>query len=88
MYDYPPRVMFDMTPPSENAEPCTLQLGLTGMDKTIDFQVPLRGTKHTVVSAKPNGIYYCIILYYFAQTNNLYIYMYIIIIIMCILLQG
>ena len=41
LYDYPPRVLFDITP-SENADSCTLQLGVTGMSKDVDFQVPLR----------------------------------------------
>ena len=54
MYDYPPRFIFEMTP-LENAEPCTLQLGLTGMKKQIGFQVSLRDIKHTVISGKPKG---------------------------------
>ena len=39
-------ILFEMIP-SEDAEPCTLQLGLVGMTKDIDFQVSyLRSAKH------------------------------------------
>ena len=34
--------------PSPTSKPCTLQLGLTGMNKAINFQFPLRETKHCV----------------------------------------
>ena len=54
MYDYPPRIIFEMTPLT-NAEPCNLKLGLTGMTKKIGFQVSLRDMKHIIISEKPKG---------------------------------
>jgi hypothetical protein len=47
LFDYPPRVMFEMMS-SENSEPCSLQFRVTGMTEAFDFHVPLRGTKHYV----------------------------------------
>ena len=47
LYDYPPRVIFQMTP-TVNSQPCTFQLDVTGMTRDVDFQFPLRGTKHCV----------------------------------------
>jgi hypothetical protein len=44
LYDYPPRVVFEMTP-SVNSKPCILQFKLTGMNKDINFRIPLRETK-------------------------------------------
>ena len=38
--------------PSEDAEPYTLQLGLVGMTKDIDFQVSLRSAKHISNTSK------------------------------------
>ena len=42
-HDYPPRIIFDMTP-SENAESSRLQFKLTGMEKPIYFTVSLPKT--------------------------------------------
>ena len=47
LYDYPPRVIFEMIP-SVNCEPCIFQLHLTGMTKDVDFQLPLRVAKHCI----------------------------------------
>ena len=58
LYDYPPRVIFQMTP-SENSEPCTIQFGVTGMTKQIGFQFPLRGIKHCV--GKTHGMFMVIV---------------------------
>ena len=46
MYDYPPRVIFELE--TVNFEPCTFQLGLTGMTKKVEFQFPLRVRKHSL----------------------------------------
>ena len=45
LYDYPPRVTFQMTPTAHH-ELCTLQFRLTGMIKDIYPQYPLRRMKH------------------------------------------
>ena len=47
LYDYPPRIIFEIKP-TANSEPCTLLLRLTGMTKDIKFRLPLKGTKHSV----------------------------------------
>ena len=42
-YDYPPRVIFEMTP-SENAKPSSLQFQLTGVETPVRFEVSLLKT--------------------------------------------
>ena len=44
LYDYPPRIIFDMMP-SENAESSRLQFKLTGMEKPVLFNVSLPKTR-------------------------------------------
>ena len=56
LYDYPPRVIFQMTS-SENSEPCVFQLGMTGMTKDIGFQFPLRTLKHCCNIEKTRGMF-------------------------------
>ena len=41
LYDYPPRIFFDVIP-TKNAEPCTLQLRVSGLSRDVNFHISLR----------------------------------------------
>ena len=40
-YDYPPRVVFDVTATKDGAEASTLNLKVTGLSEEVGFYVPL-----------------------------------------------